>query len=77
MISLTGEGKEEAIQEEHLRTVWTATCLPLLDERLEIIAWYEERKQEARNALIEYRKGHLPHHERKYQEFLNSNSWDG
>ena len=43
-------------QEKQLVDSWDEACRPLLDDRPEVIAWYEERRTEARNALIEYRK---------------------
>ena len=43
-------------EEELLRATWNESCLPLRDDRSEVIAWYEERQTEARNALIQHRK---------------------
>jgi hypothetical protein len=43
-------------QEKLLIDSWDEACRPLLDDRPEVVAWYEERRIEARNALIEFRK---------------------
>jgi hypothetical protein len=43
-------------QEKLLIESWVEACRPLRDDRPEVVAWYEERRMEARNALIEYRK---------------------
>jgi hypothetical protein len=43
-------------QEKLLIDSWDEACRPLLDDRPEVVAWYEERRMEARNALIEYRR---------------------
>jgi hypothetical protein len=43
-------------QEKLLIDSWDEACRPLRDDRPEVIAWYEERRMEARNALIEYRR---------------------
>jgi hypothetical protein len=42
--------------ERLLSDSWDEACLPLRDERPEVIAWYEERLTEARNSLMEFRK---------------------
>jgi hypothetical protein len=47
---------EPLSQEKLLIDSWDEACRPLLDERPEVVAWYQERRIEARNALIEYRK---------------------
>jgi hypothetical protein len=47
---------EPLSREKLLIDSWDEACRPLLDDRPEVIAWYEERRIEARNALIEYRK---------------------
>jgi hypothetical protein len=43
---------------EELQQAWKMACLPLRDERPEVVEWYEERKIEARNSLIEFRSMH-------------------
>jgi len=43
-------------QERLLMECWDEACRPLLDDRPEVVSWYEERRMEARNALIEYRR---------------------
>ena len=47
---------EPFIREKQLIDSWDEACRPLLDDRPEVVAWYEERRIEARNALIEHRK---------------------
>lgn len=53
----------KAIAERHaaLRAEWERASAPLHDERPEVAEWYEERKREARGALIEFRQAHRHH----------------
>jgi hypothetical protein len=47
---------EPVSQEKLLIDSWDEACQPLLDDRPEVVALYEERRMEARSALIEYRR---------------------
>ena len=48
---------EEHLREEQLlREAWEEARLPIRDDRPEVLFWLEERKLEARNALIEHRR---------------------
>jgi hypothetical protein len=58
-IRAVGSGGEAVVsggEERRLLDSWDEACLPLHDDRPEVVAWYEERRMEARNALIEYRR---------------------
>ncbi len=52
-----GRERVVAINKE-LRKEWEEACRPLQDERPEAMELYEERKLQARNTLIEFRKQH-------------------
>ncbi len=52
-----GSVRESYFQEEKLlREAWEEASLPFGDTRPETLVWFEERKSEARSALIEHRK---------------------
>jgi hypothetical protein len=53
---LSMRGLKSLSQEKLLVDSWDEACRPLRDDRPEVVEWYEERRMEARNALIEYRK---------------------
>jgi len=57
---MNGSIADSTIGERHeeLQMAWKAACTPLRDTRPEVMEWYEERKTEARNSLIEFRKMH-------------------
>ena len=49
--------REEYLREEQLlREAWEEARLPIRDNRPEVLMWFEERKLEARNALMEHRR---------------------
>jgi len=53
----SGSVQESYFQEERLlREAWEEANLPFRDTRPEAVVWFEERKSEARSALIEHRK---------------------